>query len=78
MICQYCNKEHDGTYTTGRFCNSKCAHGFATKLKRQEINAKVSLSLKGKHLKCKNPHSKEQCQNISKSLRNLSIAFGYA
>ena len=24
MICENCNKEHDGSYGSGRFCSSKC------------------------------------------------------
>ncbi len=46
MKCEYCNSEHDGSYTTGRFCSSKCARGFSTKAKRKEINEKVSKTLK--------------------------------
>lgn len=45
--CEYCNKEQDGSYASGRFCSSKCAHGFVSKEKRKEINEKVSLKLKG-------------------------------
>jgi len=48
MICENCNKEHDGSYGSGRFCSCKCARGFSTKTKRKEINEKVSKSLKGK------------------------------
>lgn len=46
MICENCNKEHDGSYGSGRFCSSKCARAFSTKIKRKEINEKVSLKLK--------------------------------
>lgn len=45
-ICEYCNKEHNGTYGSGRFCSKECARGFVTKEKRQEINKKVSKKLK--------------------------------
>lgn len=48
MICETCNREHQGTYGSGRFCSSKCARGYSTKAKRKEINAKVSLKLKGR------------------------------
>ena len=50
MICENCNQEHDGSYGSGRFCSSKCARGFSTKLKREEINKKVSNQLKGRLL----------------------------
>ena len=46
-ICEYCGKEHDGEYGSGRFCSSKCARGFSTKVKRVEINAKISKKLLG-------------------------------
>jgi len=46
--CENCRNEHDGSYGSGRFCSSKCARGFSTKLKRNEINEKVSKKLKGK------------------------------
>jgi hypothetical protein len=50
MKCECCDTEHDGTYGSGRFCSSKCARGFSTKNKRQEINAQVSKSLTGRKL----------------------------
>lgn len=46
--CENCNHEHDGSYGSGRFCNSKCARGFSTKKKRKEINNKVSDKLLGR------------------------------
>lgn len=48
--CENCNKEHDGTYGSGRFCSKECARGFSTKNKRKEINEKTSNSLKGRKL----------------------------
>jgi hypothetical protein len=44
--CEYCKKEHDGSFGSGRFCSKKCARGFSTKAKRKEINKKVSKKLK--------------------------------
>ena len=40
MKCEYCNKEHNGSFATGRFCNRSCSNGFSTKAKRKEINEK--------------------------------------
>lgn len=48
MKCEYCGKEHDGSYGSGRFCCVKCARGFSTKAKRKEISLKASRALKGK------------------------------
>lgn len=44
--CENCSLEHNGLYGSGRFCCTKCARSFSTKLKRHIINEKVSLSLK--------------------------------
>lgn len=44
--CEYCNKEHDGSYGSGRFCNKSCVAGYATRDKRNEINKKISKSLR--------------------------------
>ena len=45
MKCEMCDKEQDGKYGSGRFCDAKCARGFSTKEKRKEINERVSLKL---------------------------------
>lgn len=39
-----------GEYGSGRFCCSKCARSYSTKENRIEINKKVSLKLKGRHV----------------------------
>ena len=48
MICENCSNLHNKTYGSGRFCDAKCARGFSTKKKRNEINNKVSRALKGR------------------------------
>lgn len=48
LICENCETEHNGSYGSGRFCTKTCARGFSTKTKRQEINKKVSETLKGR------------------------------
>lgn len=45
-ICENCQKEHNGTFGSGRFCSNKCAKGFSTKAKRSLINEKVSKKRK--------------------------------
>ena len=47
MVCEKCKNSHDGSYGSGRFCSSKCARGFSTLKKRNDINRKVSNTLKG-------------------------------
>lgn len=49
-LCEYCEKEHDGLYGSGRFCSSRCARGYSTKAKRQEINKQVSKTLTGRKI----------------------------
>ena len=48
IYCKYCGAEHDGLYGSGVFCSPKCARGFSSQEKRQEINKKVSQKLKGR------------------------------
>jgi len=50
MLCEHCESPHDGSYGSGRFCNSKCARAFSTSKKRREINRKVSKKLSGRSL----------------------------
>lgn len=49
MICEYCEREHEGSFGSGRFCDTKCARGFSTKKKRGQINKKVSSKMKQKY-----------------------------
>jgi hypothetical protein len=30
-ICENCNRNHDGSYGSGRFCSSSCARSFSSK-----------------------------------------------
>ena len=43
MICENCNKEHDGSYGSGRFCSKSCANARHPSDKTKE---KISKSLK--------------------------------
>ena len=58
--CEYCNKSHDGSYGSGRFCSAKCARGFSTSVKRKEINQKVSRVLTGRPYKMTEPRKLAQ------------------
>ena len=52
MQCEYCNKRHDGTFGTGRFCNGSCASSFSqtfiTPEIQKQINKTLSKVMKGK------------------------------
>ena len=46
--CENCQSLHNGSYGSGRFCTSKCARSFSTKLNRNAINEKVSRTFSSK------------------------------
>lgn len=60
------NKEHDGSYGSGRFCSAKCARGFSTFNKRQDINNKVSKTIVNNSIAnyYKNPKYCRICNSI--------------
>lgn len=66
MKCENCNCEHDGKYASGRFCCLKCARGSSTKAKRQEINARVSITLKGRKLTEEHKKNLERANNFNR------------
>lgn len=43
--CENCEKIHDSSYGSGRFCCQICSRSFATKNRRLEINQKISKKL---------------------------------
>jgi endogenous inhibitor of DNA gyrase (YacG/DUF329 family) len=86
MICEYCNNKITSDYRKSkrskkelqRFCSKRCAKGFSSKEKRQDINERVSKSLKGRE--CWVPKEKRKTHiftyeelkrgGITKALRN--------
>lgn len=46
MSCELCGTEHNGDYGSGRFCSQKCSRSYSSRLKREEVNKKVSETLK--------------------------------
>jgi hypothetical protein len=44
--CELCGEEKVPDYNSKRFCSKKCSRSFSTSLNRQEINAKVSKTLR--------------------------------
>jgi len=46
--CETCYGGHDGSYGSGRFCSSFCARKFSTINKRNEINDRISQTIKDK------------------------------
>ncbi len=74
MYCENCEKEHEGSYGSGRFCCCKCARGFATKNKRKEINEKVSQKLKG-DVRCAWNKNKKLIKRIKKQCQYCTNIF---
>ena len=66
MKCELCNKEHDGSYGSGRFCSEKCARSFSTKSQRKQINQKISKTMSGRK-RCQYP--KESIEKQRQSLK---------
>ena len=46
MLCETCNKEHDGSFASGRFCNKSCACAYPNKLKYKDKLTKYNLTHK--------------------------------
>lgn len=61
MLCEYCGKEIKEEWRKSRkvkrrlirFCSERCARGFSSEEKREEINRKVSGKLRKKRSFCK-------------------------
>lgn len=48
MVCEFCNKEHDGKYATGRFCSSVCARKYSSNIFKTKKNSNISKAIKNK------------------------------
>jgi len=70
MVCENCEKYHNGSYGSGRFCCSKCARSFSTKISRKEINEKVSKKLSGRKINNNGSFTKEQQSKGGKNSTN--------
>jgi hypothetical protein len=71
MKCENCQSSHNGEYGSGRFCDIKCARSFSTKLKRKEINDKVSHSLVGRKLTDEHKKNIEKATNFNRKSKSI-------
>lgn len=69
MKCENCQNYHSGNYGSGRFCSKKCARGYSTKAKRDEINQKVSNKLSGKKFVFTEEQRRRGAETKAKNLR---------
>lgn len=51
MKCEFCNKEHDGTYASGRFCSKECARKFSSYKNIKGLKKEVTCIECGKKYK---------------------------
>lgn len=66
-LCENCGVIHNGTYGSGRFCGTICSRSFSTKAKRQEINKKVSATIRMKRIP-----GKRICKSCNAEFQSIS------
>jgi hypothetical protein len=52
MKCEKCNKEHDGSYGSGRFCNIKCANSRGPRTNEFKKNVSKKLTINKYCISC--------------------------
>ena len=60
MICENCGKEHNGTYGSGRFCSTECAHAYSS----SKINKTATKIIKC--IQCGKEYETNIYRNITK------------
>lgn len=80
MKCENCGKEHNGTYGSGRFCSSECAHTFSSKyIDKNQFKDAICIKC-GKHIKINKRSSLKTCLcddcKIAKDISNKKISCG--
>lgn len=77
-ICEYCGNGHNGSYGSGRFCNSKCSHAYSTINNRLDRNKKISNSSIGNKNFLGRRHSEEtkkMLSDIQKRIQNKKFEY---
>jgi hypothetical protein len=66
--CELCNKEHDGSYGSGRFCSKECARSFSTKRDNTKENKTAKCVICGKEVEVnkRSDSSKIKCKECKK------------
>lgn len=71
MKCENCNKEHDGSYGSGRFCCKKCAMSWSTKFDNKKETKWLKCYICGKDIEVNKRSSPTQVKcDICKSKNN--------
>lgn len=61
MICEFCHKEHNGTYGSGRFCCKKCAKSFSSRHFKEHFKNVKCISC-GKEIQIPLKASSKNCK----------------
>lgn len=69
-ICQYCHKEHDGKYASGRFCSASCSSKSRKKNRAKTIAKKRKLGI---YKKLPHPTISKLQKNVSKILSKYGL-----
>lgn len=46
MTCEFCGREHNGLYGSGRFCNASCARSYSSNINKEQKSRKTSNTLR--------------------------------
>lgn len=65
-----CNKEHDGSYGTGRFCSNSCRRSYAAQQNDcikigKKRRSRKQMNMHEKHLKTRSPYGRWQCKRCN-------------
>jgi 5-methylcytosine-specific restriction endonuclease McrA len=78
MLCKKCNKEHDGSFGSGKYCCRSCAN---SRIRTDDIKQKISITVKegiqsgkiptgcSKGVKHKTPRTKEHTEKIADGIK---------
>lgn len=78
MLCKTCNKEHDGSFGSGKFCCRACAN---SRVKTDDVKQKISSTINAgitsgkivptsrKGIKHSNPRSQDHADKISSGIK---------
>lgn len=74
MICEVCNKEHDGSYGSGRFCSKSCSCKYSSSKRSDECINKIIEKTKAYGISIKKKNQ-ELYESIPKVCKNCGKTF---
>ena len=73
MYCEYCHKEHDGSYGSGRFCSISCSRKFSSNFVNRKEFKEIKCQNCGKIFYGKINSSQKICNECHKKLIKCPI-----